>query len=86
MKNFFKYFFSILLMLSCLVVFSMLAYKVLFLDDKTPASPVPEDGIEANANSRRNRKIRYLVLKTLSLPQLTPRTSATRFLSVTQGL
>lgn len=49
MKNFFKYFFSILLMLSCLVVFSMLAYKVLFLDDKTPASPVPEDGIEANA-------------------------------------
>lgn len=47
MKNFLKYFFSILLMLSCLILFSMLAYKALFLDkDKAPEASVPEGNIK----------------------------------------
>ena len=39
MKNFLKYFFSIMLMCSCLIVVSMFAYKTLFIDNKTPDGP-----------------------------------------------
>lgn len=47
MKNFLKYFFSILIMISCVVLFSLLAYKVLFLDDeKTPDFSGSGDGVE----------------------------------------
>ena len=48
MKNYLKYFFSILLMLSCLILFSMVSYKVLFLDDEKPPkeSEVTEENNE----------------------------------------
>ena len=33
MKNFFKYSFSILIMISCLILFGIMAFKVLILED-----------------------------------------------------
>ncbi len=49
MKNYLKYFFSILLMLSCLILFSMVSYKVLFLEDEKPPKE-PEVTEENNEN------------------------------------
>jgi len=48
MKNFLKYFFSIILMISCLILFSMLAYKVLFVDEEKPSEGLPpENGAQS---------------------------------------
>ena len=46
MKNFIRYFFSILLMISCLMLFAMVAYKTLFVEEGSGNMP-PVDGPQA---------------------------------------
>ena len=43
MKNIIKYSFSILIMISCIVVFTIMSFKVLIID-KSGESTLPEDG------------------------------------------
>ncbi len=53
MRAFLKYFFSIMLMLSCLILFSITAYKVLITDDKKSENSVTDEpGMEEPADEK----------------------------------